>query len=49
MLITVTEEQKRVIESQGYMVIQYKKWCYDNFPRFESIANTIRDTVLKAY
>lgn len=27
MILNVTEEQKKVIESQGYMVIEFKLWC----------------------
>ena len=26
MILNVTEEQKKVIESQGYMVIEFKLW-----------------------
>lgn len=26
-MIAVTDEQKRVIESQGFMVIEFKLWC----------------------
>lgn len=26
MIITVTEEQKKLIESQGYMVVEFKAW-----------------------
>lgn len=27
MVISVTEEQKTVIESKGYMVVEFKLWC----------------------
>lgn len=27
MVLNVTEEQKKVIESQGYMVVEFKLWC----------------------
>lgn len=26
-MVTITEEQKRVIESQGFMVVDFKLWC----------------------
>lgn len=32
MILNVTEEQKQLIESQGYMVVQLKKWCRDIEP-----------------
>ena len=34
MILTVTEEQKKVIESQGYMVVQFKLWCKKMIERF---------------
>lgn len=27
MIINVTDEQKKLIESQGYMVVEFKLWC----------------------
>lgn len=27
MILNVTEEQKKAIESQGYMVVEFKLWC----------------------
>lgn len=27
MVLNVTEEQKKLIESQGYMVVAFKSWC----------------------
>ena len=27
MIPNVTEEQKKVIESQGYMIVEFKLWC----------------------
>ena len=27
MVLNVTEEQKKLIESQGYMVVEFKSWC----------------------
>ncbi len=27
MTINITEDQKEVIESQGYMVVEFKLWC----------------------
>lgn len=27
MVLNVTEEQKKLIESQGYMVVEFKLWC----------------------
>lgn len=26
-MISITEEQKKVIESQGFMVVEFKLWC----------------------
>ncbi len=26
-MITITDEQKRMIESQGFMVVEFKLWC----------------------
>lgn len=34
MILSVTEEQKKVIESQGYMVVQFKLWCKKMIERF---------------
>lgn len=31
MILNVTEEQKKVIEEHGRMVIEFKKWCRDVF------------------
>lgn len=27
MVLNVTDEQKKLIESQGYMVVEFKSWC----------------------
>ena len=27
MMLNITEDQKKVIESQGYMVVEFKLWC----------------------
>ncbi len=27
MILNVSEEQKKIIESQGYMVVEFKLWC----------------------
>ena len=27
MILNVTNEQKHVIESQGFMVVEFKLWC----------------------
>lgn len=27
MALNVSEDQKKVIESQGYMVVEFKLWC----------------------
>ena len=37
----VTEEMKRIIEKQGYMVIQFKKWCYEIEPFLDRVMNGI--------
>ena len=32
MIINITEEQKKIIESQGYMVIEFKLWVNKSMP-----------------
>ena len=27
MILNISEEQKKIIESQGYMVVEFKLWC----------------------
>lgn len=29
MVLNITEDQKKVIESQGYMVVEFKLWCWE--------------------
>lgn len=45
MILNVTEGQKQLIESQGYMVIQFKKWYRDVEPIITTFCNRIVDTV----
>lgn len=41
MILNVTEEQKRCIESHGHMVIEFKKWCRDICVRIVDVWNAI--------
>lgn len=41
MVLNVTEEQKKVIEEHGHMVIEFKKWCRDISVRITDIWNAI--------
>lgn len=45
MILNVTEEQKQLIESQGYMVVQFKKWCKDIEPILITFCNRIIDEI----
>lgn len=49
MIVNVTEEQKRVIESQGFMVIEYKKWCYDLEPLFKGLGMGVIEFCRKVF
>ena len=39
-MISITEEQKKVIESQGFMVVEFKLWC----KKLTYAVHRIRDT-----
>ena len=41
MILNVTEEQKKVIEEHGHMVIEFKKWCSDISVRITDVWNAI--------
>ena len=41
MVLNVTEEQKKVIEEHGHMVIEFKKWCRDISVRITDVWNAI--------
>lgn len=44
MIINITEEQKNVIESQGYMVIQFKAWAKKFLEWFNKWSSVVLDT-----
>lgn len=44
MIINITEEQKKVIESQGYMVIQFKAWAKKFLEWFNKYSSVVIDT-----
>ena len=37
MVLNVTEEQKKLIESQGYMVVEFKKFAIHAIELFKNI------------
>lgn len=41
MILNITEEQKKVIEEHGHMVIEFKKWCRDIAGRITDVWNAI--------
>ena len=41
MVLNVTEEQKKLIEEHGHMVIEFKKWCRDISVRITDVWNAI--------
>lgn len=44
MVINVSEEQKKVIESQGYMVVQFKKWAKETIERLREWGCKVLET-----
>lgn len=44
MIINVTEQQKKVIESQGYMVIEFKAWAKKMLEWFRKWSEVVLDT-----
>lgn len=47
MVLNVTEEQKKVIESQGHMVIEFKLWCKEMIERIEVAFRILVDNMKK--
>lgn len=47
MVLNVTEEQKKAIESQGYMVIEFKLWCKKLLERIEVAFRILVDDMKK--
>lgn len=59
-MITITDKQKRMIESQGFMVVEFKLWCKklqsvmaDAIHRLSDVYNAIilflQDKMLRAF
>lgn len=59
-MIMITDEQKRMIESQGFMVVEFKLWCKklqfvmaDAIHRLYDVCNAVilflQDKMLKAF
>lgn len=44
MVINVTEQQKKIIESQGYMVIEFKAWVKKMLEWFRKWSEAVLDT-----
>ena len=44
MILNVTEEQKKVIESQDYMVVEFKAWAKKVIERLAEWTNQVVDT-----
>lgn len=44
MILNITEQQKKVIESRGYMVIQFKAWVKRFFEWFNKWSSQVIDT-----
>lgn len=44
MILNVTEEQKKVIESQGYMVVEFKAWAKKVIERLAEWTKQVVDT-----
>lgn len=49
MIINVTEDQKKVIESQGYMVIEFKKWANETIEKLIAWGYKVVDTFTLIY
>lgn len=45
MVLNVTEEQKKIIESQGYMVVEFKLWCKKLSEHFEEYLQRVIDSM----
>jgi len=45
MVINVTEQQKKLIESQGHMVVEFKAWAKNFFEWFNKWSRQIIDTL----
>lgn len=44
MMLNITEDQKEVIESQGYMVVEFKLWCRELVKMILEYAEKVIDT-----
>ena len=44
MILNVSEEQKKIIESQGYMVVEFKLWCRKLHKTLLEYAKIVIDT-----
>ena len=44
MVLNVSEDQKKIIESQGYMVVEFKLWCRKLSKMFLEYAVKVIDT-----
>ncbi|MBS5673199.1 MAG: hypothetical protein KHW88_03690 [Lachnospiraceae bacterium] len=44
MTLNITEDQKKVIESQGYMVVEFKLWCRELGKMILEYAEIVIDT-----
>ena len=44
MILNVSEEQKKIIESQGYMVVEFKLWCRKLHKTLLKYAKIVIDT-----
>ena len=49
MVLNVTEEQKKIIESQGHMVIEFKLWCKKLMERMEVAFRILVDNMKKFF
>lgn len=45
MVLNVTEEQKKLIESQGYMVVEFKLWCKKMSERLSEALQIVIDSM----
>lgn len=45
MIINVTDEQKKLIESQGYMVVEFKLWCKNMSEHLEEYFHRVIDGI----
>lgn len=48
MVLNVKEEQKKVIESQGYMVVEFKLWCKKLSERITETIQRVIDDIEEA-